>query len=262
MLVRDAGESWQIVLQPDHADLSGQLARAWGGPGFVRPEPFDSVVCAATRHDDGWAVWERRPRLDENGAPQSFLDVPVPVHLAFYRAAVEVVCDEDPYAGLLVSMHMSGLYRGRYGVMRAFSAPMQLGGDARRHADAFAEQEEERQRRLALELGADETQRWTSYALLQVLDVLSLYFGLVDLDAGVAGTFDDVPAAGGERASIAVQPLGPRRVRLDPFPFVEAPTELTLARRLVRKRAWAGDEEFRRDFEAAPVELLRISAER
>ncbi len=262
MLVRDAGDHWQIVLQPDHADLSGQLARAWGGAGFARPEPFESVVRAATRHDDGWAVWERRPRLDADGAPQSFLAVPVPVHLAFYRAAVEVVCEEDAYAGLLVSMHMSGLYRGRYGVLRAFSAPMQLTGAARGQAETFAEEEEERQARLVEQVGVEETQRWTNYALLQIFDVLSLYFGLVDLDAGVGGSFDDVPAAGGERVTIAIEPLGPRRVRLDPFPFAESPTELTLARRLVPKRAWADDDDFRRDFDAAPVETLQIRAER
>jgi Protein of unknown function (DUF3891) len=260
MLVRDAGDCWQLVLQPDHADLSGQLARAWGGQGFAAPEPFDSVVLAATRHDDGWAVWERRPRLGPDGTPQSFFTVPVPVHLAFYRAGVEVVRDEDPYAGLLVSMHMSGLYRGRYGVMPG--GPSMLEGEARSLADAFCEQEEARQQALAAELEADDAQRWTNYALLQVFDVVSLYFGLSDLEAGTEGTFEGAPTAGGGRTRLTIAPLGPRRVRFDPFPFHASPTVLTLARRLVPKRAWSGDDEFRRDFDAAAVETLRIVVER
>lgn len=260
MLVRDAGDAWQLVLQPHHADLSGQLARAWGGEGFRPPRPRESVALAATRHDDGWAVWERRPRLGPDGAPQSFFTVPVSVHLSFYRAAVEVVCDEDPYAGLLVSMHMSGLYRSRYGVMP--TPGMTLEGEDRAQAEAFAAAEEERQAALARELGVSDGERWTSYALLQVFDVVSLYFGLADVEAGTEGAVEGVPAADGGRTRIAISPLGPWRVRFDPFPFAESPTALTLARRLVPKRTWEDDEAFRRDFDAAPVETVRILVER
>lgn len=259
MLVRDCGDAWQLVLQPHHADLSGQLARAWGGDGFARAAPFDSVVLAATRHDDGWAVWERRPRLGPDGAPQSFFTVPVSVHLSFYRAAVDVVLDEDPYAGLLVSMHMSGLYRNRYGVMP--TPGMTLEGEARAQAEAFASEEEARQAALVRELGVDDDERWTSYALLQVFDVVSLYFGLADVEAGTEGAVEGVPTSSGGRARIAIAPLGPWRVRFDPFPFAKSPVELALARRLIPKRAWQGDEDFRRDFDAAPVETVRILAE-
>jgi hypothetical protein len=260
MLVRDAGDSWQLVLQPDHADLSGQLAAAWGGAGFARPEPLESVVRAARRHDDGWAVWERQPRLDADGVPQSFLSVPAPVHLAFYRAGVEVVCDEDPYAGLLVSMHMSGLYRGRYGVMGGGSP--QRDAEARPAIDAFVEQEEERQAALRRMLDVDEAQRWTNYALLQAFDVVSLYFGLANLDVGTPGGCDGVPTAdGGDPVRVAIEPLGPWRVRFDPYPLRESPAALTLVRRLVPKRAWADDDAFRADVRAARPETVRIFAE-
>jgi hypothetical protein len=261
MLVRDAGDVWQIVLQTDHADLSGQLAAAWGGEGFARPEPYESVVRAAARHDDGWAVWERRPRLAADGTPQSFFTVPAPVHLAFYRAGVEVVQDEDPYAGLLVSMHMSGLYRDRYGVM-----PMpvrELDDETRAHVDAFVQQEEDRQAALRRRLEPDEAQRWTNYALLQVFDVVSLYFGLADVEVGSPGACDGVPVAdGGDPVRVAIEPLGPWRVRFDPYPFVEDTTALTLRRRLVPKRGWRDDDAFRADFDAAPVETVRIFAQR
>ena len=33
MIVRDQGESWQIVLQTDHADLAGALSEAWADRG-------------------------------------------------------------------------------------------------------------------------------------------------------------------------------------------------------------------------------------
>lgn len=262
MLVRDAGDAWQIVLQTDHADLSAQLLAAWGGDGFARPEPYASVVRAAQRHDDGWAVWERRPRLaPDGGAPQNFIGVGVPVHLAFYRAGVEVACDEDPYAGLLVSMHMSGLYRRRYGVVPA--GEMRLSPELRAQADVYCDQEEERQAALVAELGVEDAERWTNYALLQVADLVSLYCQLGDLESGVGapGSVAEVPAADGARTSMTITPLGPWRLRFDPYPFAETPLALTMVRRMVPKRAWADDDDFRADFYAARPETVRIFAQ-
>jgi len=263
MLVRDAGDAWQIVLQTDHAHLSVQLAEAWGGPGFARPEPYAPLLRATRRHDDGWATWEQEPRLDDDGAPQSFGAVPMPVHLAFYRAGVECVTDEDPAAGLLVSMHMSGLYRQRYGVMP--SPPRSIPDDERDLVDAFVEQEEDRQVALRRMLDADESWRWTSYALLQVFDVVSLYFGLADVEVGVAGACEGVPTVGGEDpVRIAIEPLGPWRVRFDPYPFADDSAAFTMRRCLLRKpkRAWPDEDAFRADLAATPFETVRIFAQR
>lgn len=261
MLVRDAGEAWQLVCQTDHADLSGQLAEAWGGPRFARPEPYAPLVRAAQRHDDGWAVWDRHPRIDADGAPQSFVTVPAPVHLAFYSAGVEVLAEEDLAAGLLVSMHMSGLYRQRYDVMP--SPPRAIPDDVRDVVDAFVEQEEDRQVALRRMLDPDEAWRWTSYALLQVFDVLSLYFGLADLESGTPGACESVPTtAGAEPVRIAIEPLGPWRVRLDPYPFALDLTPFTMRRRLVRKREWRDDDAFRADLAEAPFETVRVFAQR
>ncbi|MBB4665045.1 DUF3891 family protein [Conexibacter arvalis] len=260
MLVRDDGDAWQLVLQTDHADLAGQLLAAWGGDGFAPPAPRASVVRAGLRHDDGWAVWEQSPRLDpDSGAPQSFLGVAVPVHLAFYRAGVEVVCDEDPYAGLLVSMHMSGLYRRRYGVVPA--GEMRLDPELRARADLFCDQEEERQAALAARLEVDDAERWTNYALLQIADLLSLHCGLADLESGgpgAAGALRDVPTADGGRADVAISPLGPWRLRLDPYPFADSPLALSMVRRVVPKRAWPDDDAFRADLAATRPETVRI----
>ena len=92
MIVRDAGATWQVVLQPEHAELSEELARAWADRG----PRHDSVVLAARRHDDGWATWERSPMVDGDGKPVSFLDVYVPAHLAFYRAGIAAISDSRP----------------------------------------------------------------------------------------------------------------------------------------------------------------------
>ena len=111
MIVRDVGEAWQVVLQ-------SRPRRPLGG---VRARVGDAAAAVARRrraerHDDGWAVWEQSPRVDDDGKPIGFLDVDVRSHLAFYRAGIAAITEQDPDAGLLVSMHGAGIYRQRYGL--------------------------------------------------------------------------------------------------------------------------------------------------
>jgi hypothetical protein len=245
MLVRDAGDAWQIVLQTDHADLSGQFARAW----LPRPEPFRSMEIVARRHDDGWAIWERAPGLDADGRPRNFLDVQIPAHLAFYRAAIAAVTAHDPYAGLMLSMHGAGIYTGRFGTQPELK--LSAAAEVQGLVDAFVQEQEESMAERSAALGVDEDERWRNYLLLQVFDRLSLSFCLRDHGAGASDTV----------AELRLEPLGPWHVSLDPFPFGDAPAEFTLLRRLVPKDEWAGEDAFRRAFSAAPLEQVGIRIE-
>ena len=176
MIVRDAGDAWQVVLQTDHADLSGAFARAWAD----RAPRHESLVLAAERHDDGWAVWEQSPLVDAAGAPVNFLDVQVPAHLAFYRAGIAAVTDEDPYAGLLVSMHGSGIYRQRYGEDPGLR--LTHAAEVAALVEEFvAEQEASVPARMEA-AGVDDDFRWADYRRLQAYDRLSLLFCMRDLE--------------------------------------------------------------------------------
>jgi hypothetical protein len=243
VIVRDAGEAWQVVLQTDHADLSGAIARAWADTG----PRHDSVVLAAERHDDGWGVWEQSPLVDDEGAPVNFLDVRVPAHLAFYRAGIAAIADEDPYAGLLVSMHGAGIYRQRYGEDPGLV--LTHAADVAGLVDEFvAEQEGSVPARLEA-AGADDDQRWADYRRLQAYDRLSLLFCMRDLAASEPFTV----------GSFEVEPRGPWHVGLDPFPLT-GPARLGLARRLVPKRSWT-QASFRTEFWSLPVEHLDVRIE-
>jgi hypothetical protein len=246
MIVRDADENWQIVLQTDHADLSGQLADAWAEKG----ERFVSVEIAARRHDDGWAVWERMPGLDPGSdRPRNFLDVQVLSHLAFYRAAIAAVSDHDPYAGLLVSMHGAGIYRHRYG--RDPGLRLTFAAEVEEQVDAFVAEQEAAYEGRAAEVGVEEERRWADYGLLQVFDRLSLYFCMRDVENGEAAELD----------GLSLQPLAPWRVRLEPYPFTESPARFELLRRVLRKRAWTEDE-FRDEFFGSDPLRTEIAIER
>ncbi len=262
MLVRDLGNQFQIVLQPDHGDVSGQLAESWKQVAGLSPEVHQALRLAAARHDDGWAVWERRPRLDEQGRPQIFSAVPVDSLLTSYRACVDVLCADSPAAGLLVSMHVSGLQRNRYGATEAGGRPTPL-DEIKPAIREFVRGEEERQADLVQRLGLAEEQRWQAYRLLQVYDTFSLYLGLADLGRGDRQTID-IGIDGIERANSETAPLklvagdSAWTVHCDPFPFAANPVVVRMSRRIVGKRRWADERSFREDFARATVEEVHI----
>ena len=210
MIVRDLGDAWQVVLQTDHADLSASFARAWREP--LPP----SLVTAAERHDDGWAVWEQAPRIGPDGAPVNFLEVDIRAHLAFYRAGIAAITEQDAEAGLLVSMHGAGIYRGRYGLDPGLG--LSRAGELQEEVDAFVAEQEAK-------FGGEPGDRRADYELLQLFDRLSLYFCMRDVVGGEAAELQ------GHR----LEPVGPWRVRLDPFPFATSPSHFSLKRRVLVK---------------------------
>lgn len=264
MLVRDLGDAWQLVLQPDHGRLCGELARAWHEDPKLSNAANAALELAATRHDDGWAVWERDPRLNGEGRPQNFLGVPVHSLLSSYRACVDVVCAEDSAAGLFVSMHVSGLQRGRYGLMGGVRTPLEELDPAIRDFVTF---EESRQESLMATLEFGEAERWRAYRRLQFLDTLSLFCGLADFEHGDSWTIGK-PAQDGE--SRGDDPADPKwltiatseqtwTARCNPFPFATGPTRVEMTRRTVAKQPWSDDAAFRRAFAAAAPETVRIT---
>jgi hypothetical protein len=212
VIVRDAGESWQVVLQTDHADLCAQFAASWSDPGAVS----ESLEIATRRHDDGWAVWERAPRVDDGGTPVNFLDVDVRSHLAFYRAGIAAVTEQDSHAGLVVSMHGAGIYRQRYGLDPGLG--LTRAPEVQDEVEAFVAEQEAK-------FGGDPGEHRRDYELLQLYDRLSLYFCMRDVEAG-------------EQAEIqgyGLEPVGPWRVRISPYPFRDSPARFSLLRRVLPK---------------------------
>ena len=214
MIVRDRGDSWQVVMQTDHADLAAGFARAW------RPEVSESLVVATERHDDGWAVWEQAPRIDGDGKPVNFLEVDVRSHLAFYRAGIAAITEQDQHAGLLVSMHGAGIYRQRYGLDPGLG--LARAAEVQDEVDAFVAEQEAK-------FGGEPGEHRRDYELLQIYDRFSLYFCMRDVEAGEAAEFQ----------GYRFEPVGPWHVRLEPYPFVESPVSFSLTRRVIPKSGGA-----------------------
>jgi hypothetical protein len=82
MIVRPVGDTAELVLQVDHAEVAGRLAAAWGGPNVPALDPRDSVCTAVRLHDIGWRHWEAAAQLNpDTGRPANFLDVMIDEHL-------------------------------------------------------------------------------------------------------------------------------------------------------------------------------------
>ncbi len=265
MIVRERGESWQLVRQPDHADLSGQLAEAWGGGDFARPRPLSSVVLGAYRHDDGWAVFDRRPAWDTaKRQPLNFLDIPIRAHVAFYSACIEVVAQEDPYAGVLVSMHAVGLYNGRYQTSPGSGPGLVNAPNAAEEVVRFVEEREAAHTERALALRIPDEERWTNYKLLQIYDRLSLAFCLREWESSDAEpyTISPVPSDySGSDVELTLEPLGPWRVRVTPYPFTASPARFTLVRKLLLRAPFAGNDEFRAAYFGTRAEMVELTVE-
>jgi hypothetical protein len=270
VIVLDAGDAWQLVAQPHHGDLAGQLARAWGNDELEAPRSREAMALAAARHDDGWAVWERWPEAAPDGErrPRSFLEIDIPSHIDFYRAAVTDVSRRDAHAGFLVAMHAAGLYRMRYETHPQMGTLPDADEHAGRIAAFLAELESSYPARRAA-CGIDEDEQWTSYRLLQVFDRLSLYFsGFFKLAAGDVHTIAPVPADyGGAETELRIEalpgfePYSPTHVLASPYPFGREPAVFTLERRVLPKQSWSS-EEFRAAFVSAPLESVEIRVER
>jgi hypothetical protein len=244
MIVCDAGDRWQIVLQTDHADLSGDIARAWAS----RTERSDSLITAAERHDDGWAVWEQAPMCDPTSSkPLNFLEVGVLAHLAFYRAGIAAITEQDPYAGLLVSMHGAGIYRGRYGSQPELK--LKFAEAARDRVDAFVAEQERGFAERDAEAGVSELERRRDYDLLQIYDRMSLLFCTNDTLAPPASEF----------SGYRFEPESAGVIRMTPFPFEDQAKSFSLLRRGLPKRRWRDSGEFRREFFATEPERTSIT---
>ena len=172
---------YQLIRQPDHARLSGELVERFaiaGAPPLTR-----DIVSGIALHDEGWTDFDcGRERLrttpadytEENvavnaaGKPLCFLDIKAGDFLRAWIGSIKSAEAVAPIAGLMVSRHFLRL--GNFGLGQGvYSA------DDAQQVREFLQNEDRRQRRLSKQetRSAKEIEYWTD--VLQFCDLLSLY---------------------------------------------------------------------------------------
>jgi hypothetical protein len=259
MIIRKGpGDGLTLIGQTDHSRFVGQLAAHWGNAEFETPRPYDSVVRAATFHDYGWLRYETSPLISpESGEPYPFLQVPMtPQQLGAYQWSLDWLADIDPYSGLVISMHRTGLWQGRYGTIKHPAGRYNL-TKLSPEVQSLIAHNEAWQEKLRATLDAKGVR--TNYRLMQVWDLLGLYFCCQE---PYEDSIDPVPTtyAGGddEGVRMTMTPVGPRRVAFDPYPFDVRPCRVQLSYKTVAHARYDDVESFRKAWFQAPVGLFEF----
>jgi len=262
VLISRRPEGLVLVTQLEHARVAGWLAEAWGNEAFALGPARTSLATAATRHDDGWQTLDGAPVVfADGGRPAHFLELPLEDTVGPYGEGVDRIYDDDIYAGVLASMHWSGLYSSRWGLQDSPPVEHPL-------AIAVVDTEEQRVARHARELWAQhgglrsafEAELWRDYEILQALDVISLALCLLDTTApsardapvvAMAATLRGivqppggrsvgaVPASKGRHVELALQVIEPHVVAIDPFPLARSGLECRIAARRMADERFA-----------------------
>jgi hypothetical protein len=250
MLFRELPDgAWLAVSQPMHALVSGQMLRAWGAPGFARPDPFEEVATACAQHDLAWMPWEAAPTLDPaTGRPHGFRAILARDHAPMWAAGVaQAVAAWGPAVGWMISRHGSRIYAQYQDRHRA-------GPEDADAASAYEAAQAPLRARLQALSGLPEAVLERGAALVQATDALSLAAcgGIATL--GWAGR---APLAGGGEVPLAVAERGAGVLAVAPWPFAvpEVPLAWT-ARRFAPGTRWGDEAAMRADVAAAPVERL------
>lgn len=265
MIVRTQDSDELILIpQTDHSKLVGQIAAQWGNKDFAIAKPFVSMARAATCHDFGWIRYETDPIFDaDSGETPHYLDVPnSSVQLQSFEDAAGWLAEVDPYSALMVNMHRTGLWRRRYNVIehpKAYLHPvgkpsMPLNAEI----EAFIVQSEEQQEQQRKTL--DEAEVWTNYRLLQVWDLLGLYFSCHDPDEFyITPVPQAYSASRTDGVRLTIKPVGGYEVAFDPFPFRSKGTKISLAMKRLPKRKYPNADAFKAAYFQACPELLTFS---
>lgn len=237
MIVSEHEGSLVLVRQADHALLSGHLAAAWGAEPWDPVRPYEPVVLGARLHDLCWTPFDERVPQREDGRPLAFTEVPRTLSTRFYGPGVDAVEAIDPYAGLLVSLHLTGFFQSHWGFIHP-AQRMRITEEERPAIGAFLDAEGARQERLRERLGIGEGEGdrllRSSYLLLQIWDLLSLDVCRRSFDFW-EGTYPAVPPRSEDTGEVSLQVrLEPGGIcRLSPYPLgVEPLTSVVPAARV------------------------------
>jgi len=259
MICRRHVDGWLFISQLAHARMAGELAAAWGNAQFAAPRPRDAVILATQLHDIGWLKWDARPRLGDDNRPANFLDTTLEETIPIWRQAVEWVRIINPFAGLLVSLHATTIYRRR--LERNVDPP-----EKRVLVQNLIEEQEGVQAGLRLDLvghpeygNATKLQRLAViYRWLRVSDLLSLAVLAGALPQ--EGQIQQVPIGNGDEFSaITYRCHPPFALEISPWPFAGSEIQIPVHARYLNQETFLDQDVYHSALAQAPWRSISIT---
>jgi uncharacterized protein DUF3891 len=215
MIVRDLGATLELITQPGHAHLAGDLLEAWQSDGLPARRTRSTLLFATREHDRGWERIDETPLIDPStGRPYDFVAAPDPIKQQLWPQAVASLGRESPYAAALVAQHGLTVYSH----MRPLAEWDVFFATLTRDCDAWLSAS--RESRAQLE---------SDYRLLRLADLISLAF---------CNGWTEPREHDGYRLILAGE-----TVTITPDPFGGARVRLRVSRRTVPNRSYASTED-------------------
>jgi hypothetical protein len=264
-----------LILQVDHSKVTGWFAAHWGNETFARPSPYAAMVLAAQEHDTGWWDWEIKPQVNSEGLPPDYIGsikhLGGKVWLDFYRHGIERLAEQDPYAGLIVSLHSDGLLTQGRGLLpympdyKVYPEVQEFLREQESYRDALMQQ---------LKHSPDyrdhlsDDQIWTNFKLMEVYDQMGQYvcnrypLNSTQRKNGPSHTLSNVPTptkTGQQDTILTFNIQNESRAVVTPYPFDMDPLPVSFQARLVPKRCYANQNEFLKEYYSAERIMIDYS---
>ena len=267
-LIRHLGQdSFLLISQHDHAVLSGALAQRVGGGPVARLS--DAAIRGITLHDCGWPLHDDEPTLNPKGEPLHVFETPPIVATRVWSESARRAAAQDPYPGLLVSVHMLQLSVLSQASHRSPRDVFELNKFQHRQVELQESLRRQLGMRVDLPLtyglahpGASpqEDALLFDYRLLRAMDQLSLTLCCSDkLFSTIEGVY---AGPGGAGIDFHLDRLEDFAVRLEPWPFDTSLLEFWVPYRTVAAGAFETVAEFRRQYSATVVQRVMVRVER
>jgi hypothetical protein len=271
MIRREEHGEFLLITQNDHALLAGELAEVFGNERFAEPQPRESALRGINLHDCGWPLHDNEPTLNKEGKPLDVFETPAAIALKVWTASADRAAAQDPYAGLLVSLHVLSL-----SVFATTPTPFEHekfdldDPQAKFSVTRFQHKEIERQEHLRMQLGLrtdrpthhkqqqevtqkKEDQLTFNIRLLQGMDAISLAACCTRPPA--SQTQDVYDRAGGTPLRLSLARSG-NDVVVDPWPFSVASVELKIPVTRIPARAYTDLDDLRTAYAIGEAEVL------
>lgn len=261
MIRRRIDDRWLMFTQVDHARLSADLGMSIGNDPFAAPDPV--VLQAIALHDVGWPIHDDQPTLNTDGEPLDVFESPRDITLPIWSASAAAACQADPYAGLLVSLHVLSL--SAYAVSLDQARPGRQTAKLRFAMNQFQHAQIELQESLRKRLGmrldrplklglaeqSDDPREQKlafDFRLLQAMDQLSLNLCCTDPPATEMKLH---PRPGQPLATVRFQRISEHHAAVSPWIFQSKSVEVEIACRQLLAEPFDEIAAFRLSFAAA-----------